>query len=108
VNDAVPQPARGLLFQDFGVGVHHPVDGTVSDGARADVGTGLMEQTDLLTIDFGIGGRVDHVPRVCFREVLIPGLMHPGGARAAGKQQTISQRRSMFGQRGDLRRGRFS
>ena len=113
MNDAVPQPARGLFFQNFGVSIHHPVDRAVSDGVRADVNASLVEQADHLAIDFGIGSRVAHVRAVHFRTVLIPRLVHPSGAcaaaavhvdfGAAGKQQAVAQRTRRFRKRGNMR-----
>ncbi len=111
MNDAVPQPARGLFFQHLGVSIHHPVNGAVADGVRADVNAGLMEHPHHLAIDLRIGGRVADVRSVHFRAVLVPRLVHPSGARAAaavhvdlgaaGKQQAIAQRAGRLGKRGN-------
>ena len=83
VDDAVAEAGCWLLLEDGGVGIDHEVDGAVADGVGADVDTGLVEETNLLRVDGGVGGGVAAVAGVGGGEVFVPILVEPGGASSA-------------------------
>src|SRR5579871_4774264 len=81
MDDGMTHRLRWMSLLYLRVRIDHPIDGAVADRMRRDVDASLVEHANGLPVERRIDERIPLVAGIHLSAILVPVVIHPGGAR---------------------------